>query len=184
MKRLLVPLAVLSVLFMAPATTASAVAAPPSGWVQKNTASFTVWVPTVQWKVTQNKSSVTSVSPNGALVMSFAEAVDLPVKYTVQDISAGIFADRAIDGPKLASYKITKTYPVDTSTPGVERLDIEWSGTRAAGKTPVRGEVIVDVFKVNGAWAFDAYMFSAPKAVWAKSIGTLYTIGSNTTYKG
>lgn len=186
MKRLLVLLVCLPVLVFPamPASAASSRAATPPGWVVKNTASFDVWVPTAQWKVTQDKTSVTATSPKGDLVTSFAVAYQLPVKYTAQEVAKAIFDDRGIDAQKLASYAITKTYPLDTSTPGVERLDIEWAGVRAKGKVAVRGEVIVDVFRSDGAWALDAYTFATPASVWKKSIGTLYSIGEYAFYTG
>lgn len=184
MRRLLVLLALLPALVVASVAAPASAAEPPAGWVAKSTASFDVWVPTAQWKAVQDKSSVTVTSPKGDLATSFAAAFGLPVKYSAAEIMKEIFDDGGIDAQKLASYKITKTYPLDKSTPGVERLVVDWIGVRVKGKVPVRGQVIVDVFQDSGAWALDAYTFAAPTRTWKKSIGTLYTIGEHISYRG
>ena len=184
MRRLLLLLTLLPALLVTPLAAPAAAAEPPAGWVAKTTASFDVWVPTAQWKVVQDKSSITVTSPKADLAMSFAAAFGLPVKFTAKEIADEIFEDAAIDAQKLKSYKITKTYPLDKSTPGVERLIVDWVGERAKGNVAVRGQVIVDVYEDNGEWGLYAYAFATPTKSWKKSIGTLYTIGDLASYRG
>lgn len=157
--------------------------AAPSNWRTVSTASYTAKVPNATWKAKQDKQTIVITSTKGQVVQ-FVYVTDLPYVISAKEVVDEIIDDGGLDAQAVKNVVITKTSPLDTSTPGVERITVDWKGVRVKGGVPVKGQIIADAFDIDGVPAVEAWAFAAPATSWGKSVSTLYVIGDNITVKG